>query len=271
MATVVQSRGETFSLAEFVDRWIYVFMAGMMVAVVLLGFVPESFQIVAAINSGERPMPPIILHVHAVLMGSWMMLLLAQTVLMATNRRKYHMTLGLAGLVVMPAMILVGPIVMPTMVNQLVYAPMQTASPDALPAMRAAFDSDMNIVAAQLRIALIFGIFVTIALMLRRKDPETHKRLMILATLVAVQAGFDRITWLPGSDQNALWMDVFVLVAAAPMFLWDLYRLKRVQRAYVWWFAAYVPMAVAVNLVWGKSWWIRAAAHMMGFDHIPAA
>jgi hypothetical protein len=70
-------------LAALIDRWIFVFMAGLFVVVTLAGFVPSSIVKIAAVEAGQRPPFPLILHIHAVLMGSWLILLLGQTSLMA--------------------------------------------------------------------------------------------------------------------------------------------------------------------------------------------
>src|SRR5690349_13421565 len=82
------------SRIHVIDRWIYVFMAAFFVAIVFAGFIPDSVVKVAAVEAGKRPPFPLILHVHAVLMGSFLLLLLAQTILVATGRRKGHMQLG---------------------------------------------------------------------------------------------------------------------------------------------------------------------------------
>ena len=42
------------ALTAFIDRWIYVFMAVMLIALVLIGFVPDSLQIIAAVEAGQR-------------------------------------------------------------------------------------------------------------------------------------------------------------------------------------------------------------------------
>ena len=61
---------------NLIDRWIYVFTAASFIGIVLAGFVPDSLGKVAAIQAGQRPPFPLILHVHAVLMGSFLLLLL---------------------------------------------------------------------------------------------------------------------------------------------------------------------------------------------------
>src|SRR5687767_7627580 len=84
--------------AHSIDRWIYVFMAGWFIAIVLAGFIPSSLAKIEMVRSGLRPPFPLIMHLHAVLMGSFLLLLLAQTWLMATGRSAYHQRLGLVSL-----------------------------------------------------------------------------------------------------------------------------------------------------------------------------
>ena len=50
----------------------------------------------ADVEAGERPPLPPVLHVHAVLMGTYLLLRLAQTTLAATGRQAWHQRLGLA-------------------------------------------------------------------------------------------------------------------------------------------------------------------------------
>ena len=90
-----------------IDRWIYVFTAASFVAVVLAGFIPSSLGKIAAVQAGERPPFPPVLHMHAVLMGSFLLLLLSQTWLIATGRASSHGAL-IAGDGARPALVIVG-------------------------------------------------------------------------------------------------------------------------------------------------------------------
>src|SRR3569623_3112177 len=90
-------------VVEFIDRWSWAFTVALIVATVLAGFVPDSMTKVGLVEAGKRPPFPLVLHVHAALMGSWLLLLLTQTTLMATGRRALHMQLGLAAAVLAPA------------------------------------------------------------------------------------------------------------------------------------------------------------------------
>jgi hypothetical protein len=94
--------------AHAVDRWIYVLTAASFIIIVLAGFIPDSLEKIAMVRTGARPSFPLVLHMHAVLMGSFLLLLFAQTLLMAVGRREWHMTLGLLSLIIAPALVVVG-------------------------------------------------------------------------------------------------------------------------------------------------------------------
>jgi len=92
-----QPRGQSGSpLARAIDRWIYVFTAASFIAIVLTGFIPDSIGKIAAVQAGDRPPFPLVLHMHAILMGSFLLVLLAQTTLAAIGRNDLHRRLGIA-------------------------------------------------------------------------------------------------------------------------------------------------------------------------------
>src|SRR5829696_176886 len=105
--------------AHAADRWIFVFMAVWFIAIVLAGFIPDSLMKVGMVKAGVRPPFPMVLHMHAVLMGSFLLLLLTQSWLMATGRSANHMRLGMLAFVLAPALVIVGFILAPTMYHQL--------------------------------------------------------------------------------------------------------------------------------------------------------
>src|SRR5690349_79305 len=110
-------RGE---FVAFVNRWIYVFMAGLFIVTVFAGFIPDSLGKMEDVAAARRPPFPPILHVHAVLMGSWLLLLLTQATLMATGRPAIHKQLGLLAMVLAPALIVAGFFLIPTMDGQII-------------------------------------------------------------------------------------------------------------------------------------------------------
>lgn len=250
--------------AHSVDRWIYVFTAASFIAIVLAGFVPSSIEKAAAVRAAARPPFPLVMHVHAVLMGSFLLLLLAQTTLVATGRQALHMRLGIVSLLLAPAMVVAGFLLAANNYHG-VWAMAQAAPPEARAGAETVVGVVENILLLQLRIGILFPIFLWIGLRARRGEPGLHKRMMILATAMALPAGIDRIPWLPTTmPVTPLGPDFWTLVAIAPMLLWDLVRNRSVHRAYWIWLALFLPFAVVVHGLWDSQWWHGAAKVIMG-------
>jgi len=249
--------------AQIVDRWIYVFMAATLVIVTLIGFVPDSFSKMAAVTDGSRPPFPMILHMHAVLMGSFLMLLLAQTWLAATGKTKGHMQLGVATALLVPALVVVGFLLAPAIYQESVQAA-QNAGPEAREKLQAIVLRKENILLNQTRIGILFPLFIAIGLAARRKDAGLHKRMMILATASALGPAFARITWLPTTfPASPLSHELYMLGVLAPMFFWDVYRNGFVHKAYVIWATISLPVVVVVNVLWDTPWWHQTARSIL--------
>ena len=250
--------------AHAIDRWIFVFMAGWFIALVLAGFIPSSLNKIEMVRSGMRPPFPLVMHLHAVLMGSFLLLLLAQTWLMATGRNAYHMRLGLASLLLVPGIVIVGLVLAPTMYHQLLER-LASAPPEMRESIQQGISFSENIKLVQLRIGILFPLFLIIALRARGKDAGLHKRMMILATAMPLPAGIDRIPWLPNTfPESALSADLYMLAAISPMFIWDVVRNGYVHKAYWIWLGICLPFAVAVHTLWDTPWWHATARAMMG-------
>ncbi len=250
--------------AHAIDRWIFVFMAVWFIAIVLAGFIPDSLMKIGMVQAGERPPFPLVLHAHALLMGSFLLLLLTQTVLMATGRRELHMRVGLLAMVIAPALVVVGFLLVPTMYHE-TWNALQSAPPAARAKLQGALAVKENILLLQTRIGILFPLFLVIGLRARGKDAGLHKRMMILATAMALPAGIDRIPWIPHSmPASPLSPDLYTLGAVSPMFIWDVIRNRRVHEAYWIWLAVCLPFAVMLNMVWDTPWWHATARQIMG-------
>jgi hypothetical protein len=274
MATVAESLGfkeqrpDVLSgtpRAHALDRWIFVVMAAWFIAIVLAGFIPDSLQKIGAVQTGQRPPFPIVLHIHAVLMGSFLLLLLAQSVLMATGRSAQHMRLGLAGMVLAPALVVAGFVLAPTMYHML-WAGAQAAPPGAQrDGMEFALGIWENILLLQIRIGILFPLFLAIGLKARGRNAGMHKRMMFLGTVMALPAGIDRIPWLWSTmPVNPISADIFTLLAIAPMFAWDVIRNRSVHPAYAIWLAVNIPFVIALQLLWDTPGWHATARQIMG-------
>lgn len=250
--------------AHAVDRWIFVFMAVWFIAIVLAGFIPDSLVKIEMVRTGQRPPFPLVLHFHAILMGTFLMLLLAQTTLMATGRQGRHMQLGIAGMVTAVAIVIVGFFLVPTIYHE-VWNGAQAAPDATREQMQGVVRQVDNIMLLQFRIGILFPLFLAIGLKARGTDPGLHKRMMILATAIPLPAGIDRIPWLPHTMPGSpLSVDFYPLLAISPMLVWDVVRNGRVHRAYWIVLAIYLPFAIAVHALWDTAWWHETARWLMG-------
>lgn len=251
-------------LTRTIDRWIYVFMAASFVIYALAGFIPASLDKMAMVEAGQRPPFPLVMHVHAALMGAFLLLLLVQSTLVATGRRQLHQTIGVAGLAIGPALVIVGFILVPTMYQQ-VWGGMQAAPPPIQAEMQQGLRAFDNIMLMQIRIGILFPIFLAIALLARRTDSGLHKRMMLLSVAPALPAAFDRMAWLPTSlPASPLSPDLYTLAAIAPMLLWDVFRTRTLHKAYVIWLALFLGASLVVHLLWDSEWWHATAPKLVG-------
>ena len=273
MATVAQpavERGRRPDLlsgtprAHGIDRWIYVFTAASFIVIVLAGFIPSSLGKIAAVQAGERPPFPLAMHAHAILMGSFLLLLLAQTTLVATGRCGLHRRLGIAAFVLAPAIVVAGFMLVVGNYHGLSGAAAAAATPETQLRLQQTLQRVDNIMLLQLRIGLLFPILLAIGLTARGRDAGLHKRMMILAVAGALPAGIDRIPWLPTTlPDSPIAPDLYTLLAISPMLLWDLVRNRSLHRAYWIWLALALPLSVAVHALWNTDYWHAFAPWLM--------
>ncbi len=261
-ADVIRERHNAGAFARFADRWIYVFMAAFYVVTALVGFVPDSVNVLAAVEAGQRPPLHPVLHAHAVAMGAWLLLLLTQSTLVATGNTAQHRKLGLIGMVLAPTIV-----VLMFLVARGAYAGLMAMPPGAMPAEAYAGVMQLvsNLFLEQIRSMVLFGGFIAWALVVRKRDSETHKRLLILATLIPLPAAINRMTWLPGEfPESPVSTWLYQLLWIAPVIIYDLARRGRVHRAYVIGIALNVPFVIATYLLWNTPGWAAMVPGLMG-------
>lgn len=159
--------------SQRVDRF-YVWMAATCVLVAFGGFAPTYWlQLVPGTFVG----PPL-LHIHGLLFSAWPVLLLAQALLVANRRLDLHRAMGLAGISLATAMVVIG----------------LAAAIQSLDAGLAAGYGDRARAFVILPVSsiVLFACFVVAAIASIRR-PEAHKRLMLLATISLLQAAIARV------------------------------------------------------------------------------
>jgi hypothetical protein len=196
------------------DRPFYTGMAVAAAVVVVIGFGPTYF-LRASYQSASLPT---YLHVHGFLFTTWIALFIAQTTLVAARRTNVHRRLGWAMAVLAAVMVVVG----------------TTAG---IWSMRRQVDAGFAQPARAFLTTPLFSMvaftgFVAAAIA-RRRDSQTHKRLMLLATISILDAAVARLPFefLRTSHWNYLpTTDMFLLAA----ILYDVASRRTVHQAYIW-------------------------------------
>ena len=269
-AEVLRMQDTAGAFARLVDRWIWVFMAALFITAVLAGFIPDSISLVQDVQAHKSPPLPWFLHIHAVAMGSWMLVLLAQTLLMATGQRRGHASLGAASLALAPLVLLLMIVMTAAFGGRALLQP-----PGSVPLPRYSFLLGL-VFFLQGRAIVLFTVFYIWGFLARHTLPDTHKRLMLLATWSMIDAGLARI---PGANELGLSLGlkqlgldgrfdpsmVWQLAILLPALLYDLIRRGRVHYAWVVGIGAYLPFFVATHvLTKAPSWWLHILSGITG-------
>jgi hypothetical protein len=188
-----------------------------------------------------------LLHVHGAAFTAWMLLLMIQTLLVATRRVSVHRRLGIAGACLAVLVIVLGSAVAVTRVGD------GTLLDHGAP--------PLVFMAVPLLGMVVFGALIGVALLLRG-DAAAHKRLMLLATVELATAGVARLpvveTWAPIGFFAV--SDLFVLA----IVVYDLATNRRVHRATIWgglFLVLSQPLRLAVG---GSAAWLAFASWLTG-------
>jgi hypothetical protein len=218
------------------SRYFFVVMSFLFLIISVVGFVP-SYQ---AMYNGTRKFPiHWLAHVHGALMTIWLLVFITQTILAAKGHLKFHRQLGLFS---------VG-------LGILIWISMLVASARALIGFNPQVGHFLfDVLIIQCYGIVLFGLFFTWGI-LERRHGATHKRLLFLSTLVLIQAGIDRMHWLPGLHTELYIRFFYLDTLLILLFIYDWIILKRIHK--VTWIGTflYVASQVTVTMVWGSPAW----------------
>ena len=213
------SRPEAVHAATRYDRIFYGGMGLLLAAVAVAGFAP-TFYLRTWFGApptvgGATELTPLA-QLHGAVFTAWMVLFIAQTSLIASRRVAVHRRLGVAGLVLAAVMIVVGAM------TAIAAARRGQAPPGA---------DSLSFLVVPLFDLVLFATFVATAL-LRRRDKETHKRLMLLAYISIIAAGVAR---LPGVLPYGPFMFFGIAYGLALIgVVYDQWSRGRIHRVYYW-------------------------------------
>jgi len=224
--------------ASVIDRTFFPLIGLTACAVIAAGFAPTYYL------GHWFHAPPLkaTVHVHAAAFTAWLILLLSQMVLIRAGKFRWHRAVGKAAVGLVVLMVITGYIVI-------------FGKPRPTPFTRAfIFTPILSLV--------LFPAFFALAIRFRR-DPGTHKRLMMLATILIANAGVARLMGMVGltAAPYGSWVATYSLLLL-PMIVFDLTRLKTVHRATAWGTVVLLarhPLHAAIAYT---DWWQHLAARL---------
>lgn len=185
-------------------------MSLVLLATVLIGFA-RSYFLAGMVRAH---LPNLLIHIHAGIFTTWILLLVVQATLIAGRRADLHRKLGLFGFAVACLMVIVGVM----------------AATDSMTRISMVGRFDMRTFYAVPMFDIIVFAVLSFFAYRWRHDPPTHKRLILIASITIVDAATGRypltkITHLPYLN------DVFTQFYTALVAAFDLWYLKRIHRA----------------------------------------
>ncbi|MEO8463808.1 MAG: hypothetical protein ABI640_00565 [Gammaproteobacteria bacterium] len=195
----------------------FVSASGALLLLVLAGF-SHTYYLRLYLGTADLPVAmqqlPGYLHLHGIVLTLWFLLGILQPSLIAAGRADVHRRVGWVGAALAAALVIV---TLNVIVNALPRLPLVGVPAEAVPL----------VIVGDLLALVVFVGLVSSAVLLRR-SPETHKRLMLLASIAIVGPAVARI---PGAQGQPLLLVGLQLAFLIAMGVHDRLRLGRIHRA----------------------------------------
>lgn len=224
------------------DRYFYFSMSLVVAAIVVWGF---SHSINDALLHPAIPRP-FLLWVHSIVFTSWVVFYIFQSVLVRTHNVKLHRFIGWFGVVLAAIMVPLG---------------------FAIAIVMGRFDKHMlnigdsdTFLSVPFGDIIMFGASVTFAIAWRKK-PELHRRLLLIATCVLLDAAFDRIDYIFDHNLGFLCVNALILLGVARDFLVD----RRIHRAYLAALPLMMSFEICLIYLWrgAPAWWLHTGQSIL--------
>jgi hypothetical protein len=231
--------------ARLRDRRFYLFITVLTAALVFAGFA-RTFYLNGIF--AKLHLPPLFI-LHGVVFSSWLVVLLTQSFLISAKQVRIHKKLGYASIAIVVAMFALGWIMS-------VQAAQRGFTPPGGP-------HPLSFLAFQL-----FGLFAFVALIaaayLLRNRPETHKRLMVGATILLLTPAVARIFLIFTTSAvlpKTLGVQLGLFLAC---MAYDLFTRKRVHVVWIWSTVAFLLFVFGAILGGGTRAWLAIAHWITG-------
>jgi uncharacterized membrane protein len=231
------------------DRNFFLLMVGLLWLGILMGFAPDIIHRVRV----HRPFPAVV-YFHGAAFVGWLSLLTVQVLLIRARRVELHRELGMAGIALYGAMVVLGITTSVVVDYDLFGTP----------------HGDPSFFSIQLADMLAFTVLGGFAIA-QRKNPDAHKRLMIMATICIADAGFGR-WWGPGLERllgdgywanwSQAYLSDFLLIAMIGVY--DLISRRRLYSPYILGAVWGLGLEFAAVWLYLTPWWKPVATTLIG-------
>jgi hypothetical protein len=227
------------------DRRLYIWFAVFMPIIVLAGFA-RTYYLKGFF--GNPPLPGLLVHLHGLVMTSWVVLFVAQVSLVATGRTRTHQRLGVFGAILAILIVIVG-------VLTGIAGAARGASPGPPP---------LRFLVIPLGDMLVFAILVGAALYFRRSRLDVHKRLMLLAAVNLLAPAIARIPlhFIETGGPLAFFGLTDLCLLACVGF--DTIRNRRLHPAFLWGTLFVIVFQPLRLMLAGTDVWLRFATMLVG-------
>lgn len=229
------------------DRLFYTGASLYLAILTLAGFARSFYLARWMAQAPTTPEVGRLLIVHGLFFSAWIGLLVVQPVLIATRRRELHRRLGWVGAALAVAMVLFG----------------NLASVAAMHGGFKGLGDPYAFYAVPFFAIQGFALLVALAVLWRDRA-ETHKRLMLLAAIVIVEAAVARIELAPIAAGAPFTFfvggDLLILAGMA----YDRLSRRRIHKVWIWGGAAVVASQIGKLLISQTGPWLAFAHAVAG-------
>ena len=225
------------------DRRLYILAAIITPLIVLAGFA-RTYYLKPFFSTPD--LPGRIVHLHGIVMTTWVLLFIVQVSLVATRRTRVHQRLGIAGSVLAALVVVVG-------VLTALSAAARGATPGPPP---------LAFLVVPLGDMFVFAVLIGLALYFRRK-PQLHKRLMLLAAINLLTPAIARIPLSFIYNGGPLAFFGLTDLCLLGFVAYDTIKHRRLHPVFLWGSIFIVAMQPLRLLLAGTSLWMSFAAAMV--------
>lgn len=230
------------------DRRLFAAAAILFPLTVLVGFAPTYY--LKGLFGGP-PLQSWLLHAHGLLMSAWVTLFVTQVWFISSKRVRLHRRLGYAGI---GLGLLILPVGLITALRAAKYS--STFAPPGISPL--AF-----IVVPAFDLLMFAGLFG--AAIYYRRQPSTHKRLMLLTAINFLPPAIARISIPALTATGPLWFFGFPAVLALLCVVWDAWHNGRLNRVFLVGTAALIASYVVRLAIMGTEGWMQVAQWLVEF------